>query len=62
MAMEAGSILPHIVLDVAAIFLIGLGFGIKINITSDDTAILCALLIAFLGFLFMAQLSYFLGQ
>ena len=61
LAMEAGSILPHIVLDVAAIFLIGLVFGIKIDITSDVAIILCALLIAFLGLLFMAQLSYFLG-
>ncbi len=61
LAMEAGSILPHIVLDAAAVFLIGLGFGIRINITSDITCILCALVIAFLGLLFMAQLSYFLG-
>lgn len=61
LAMEAGAILPHIVLDAAAVVLIGLGFGIKIRLTPDISGILYALLIAFLGLLFMAQLSYLLG-
>lgn len=61
LAMEAGSILPHMVLDIGAIFLISFGFGIEIEVTSDTAILLCALAIVLLGLLFMAQLSYFLG-
>ncbi len=61
MAMELGLVLFYIAFDFIAAVVWIFVFRIQFVVTTDGWIMLCALLMAILGMLFMVQLNYFLG-
>lgn len=61
MAMELGIVLFYTIFDFAAAVIWIFIFQIQFVFTTDVHVIICAVIIAVLGMLFMVQLNYFLG-
>lgn len=61
MAMELGEVLFYLLFDLTAAVMWIFVFHIEFVFTGNGFVILCAVLIAFLGMLFMVQLNFFLG-
>lgn len=61
LAMEAGVVSFHILFDLLAAGIWVALFRINFVFAADAVSIVCALMLIFLGLLFMAQLNYYLG-
>lgn len=60
-AMEAGVVTFYLLFDLAAAVVWIFVFGIEFTFVGEPLVILCALLMSFLGMLFMVQLNFYIG-